>query len=93
VIFRSKAAEEAPFSSNIILGTGERLLLRGAMPEDRLNSNVHKKLEGKKMLRPILLSTLIERRFHPHRRYLTASYYFIRKMKATAPCTQAPALI
>jgi hypothetical protein len=48
VIFRSEAAEEAPFSSYIVLDTGVRLLLRGAMPEDRLNSNVHKKLEGKK---------------------------------------------
>jgi hypothetical protein len=48
MIFKSKAAEEAPFSSYIILGTGVRLLLRRAMPEDRLNSNVYKKLEGKK---------------------------------------------
>jgi hypothetical protein len=48
VIFRSKAAEETLFSSYIILRTGVRLLLRRVMPKDRLNGNVHKKLEGKK---------------------------------------------
>jgi hypothetical protein len=48
VIFRSKAAEGAPFSSYIVLSTGVRLLLRGAMPEDRPNSDVQKKLGGKK---------------------------------------------
>jgi hypothetical protein len=48
MIFRSKAAEEALFSSYIVLDTGVRLLLCGAMLEDRPNSNVHKKLEGKK---------------------------------------------
>jgi hypothetical protein len=48
VIFRSKAAEEAPFFSYIVLSTSVRLLLRGAMPEDRPNSNVHEKLGGKK---------------------------------------------
>jgi hypothetical protein len=48
VIFRSEAAEGAPFSFYIVLDTGVRLLLREAMPEDRPNSDVHKKLEGKK---------------------------------------------
>jgi hypothetical protein len=48
VIFRSEAAEEALFSSYIVLSTGVRLLLRGAMPEDRPNSDVHEKLGGKK---------------------------------------------
>jgi hypothetical protein len=48
VIFRSKAAEGALFSFYIILDTSIRLLLRGVIPEDRPNINVHKKLEGKK---------------------------------------------
>ena len=41
VIFGFEAAEGAPFSSHIVLGTGVRLLLRRAMPEDRSNSDVH----------------------------------------------------
>jgi hypothetical protein len=48
VIFRSKAVEGALFSFYIVLDTGVRLLLRGAMPEDRLNSDVHEKLGEKK---------------------------------------------
>jgi hypothetical protein len=52
VIFGSEAAEGAPFSSHIVLGTDVRLLLRGAMPEDRPNSDVHGKLGGKKCQDP-----------------------------------------
>jgi hypothetical protein len=48
VIFGSEAAEGAPFSSQIVLGTGVRLDLRRLMLEDRSNSGVHAELGGEK---------------------------------------------
>ena len=44
VILGSEAAEGAPFSSQIVLGTGVRFDLRRFMLEDRRNSVVHAEL-------------------------------------------------
>jgi hypothetical protein len=48
VILESEAAEEAPFSSQIVLGTGVRLDLRRIMLKDRLNIVVYIKKKSAK---------------------------------------------
>jgi hypothetical protein len=44
VIFGSEAAEGAPFSSQVVLGTGVRFDLRRIMLKDRRDSVVHAEL-------------------------------------------------
>ena len=47
VIFGSEAAEGAPFSSQMVLGTGVRLDLRRTMLEDRSKGGVHAEFRRK----------------------------------------------
>jgi hypothetical protein len=54
VILGSEAAEGAPFSSQIVLGTGVRLDLRTIMLEDRSNGVVQIKKKKERQERKVL---------------------------------------